>query len=330
MTTTTIRLYTPQDIVGSVPYLLGFTPTESIVAIALAGKRVALTVRLDIEDIYDQAAVDAVLSAIRNAEATDLIIVGYSVNEELVELATLRAMGVLTDDAVLTDRITVTDGRWFCIHGEDGPVESDEATLAGLEFAAAGHDYVDNREAVIQQCTEDPDASTPVGEAITAVLSGATPEPAEMLGAIRNVLGWGGEPSALDYAIASTLMMTPQYRDVVYCTIAPDVFSNTPTLELEAQWLHQAGLGAGFDAADLTAEARQAVESSLLTWARSVPDSHECMTSVLTVVGTIFWCFGDGARASILLQRALNSGHPPLQATLTVFGALSQGINAPR
>lgn len=330
MSTTTIRLSTPADIIGSVPYLLGFTPTESIVVLALAGNRLVVTCRIDIEDIYKPEAVEPITSAMRNVSATDVVIVGYSVNEELVELATLRAMGVLTDDVVLRDRITVTDDRWYNMYGEDGPVESEEAALAGLEFNALGHGHLSSREDLVKGLQEDPDRSGPVSVAIEAVLTGATPGAGEMLGALRNVLGWGDEPSARDYAIASTLMVTPQYRDVIYCTLAPAVFDNTPTLAMEARWMGMAGEAAGFDPADLTDEARRNLQSALLNWAQVVPDAHECMVGTLTVIGTIFWCFGDGTRAGEVLARALNSGHDPLQATLTIYGAVSQGIKAPR
>jgi hypothetical protein len=43
-----IRVTSPTDLIALVPYLLGFTPAESVVLAGLADRRVAITVRTDI------------------------------------------------------------------------------------------------------------------------------------------------------------------------------------------------------------------------------------------------------------------------------------------
>lgn len=332
MTTTTIRLTTPDEIVASVPYLLGFTPTESIVIIVLADRRVALTARIDLDDIYQQATVDAVLSAIKQAGGTSLLIIGYSVNEEHVDLATLRAMGVLTDDAVLHERIIVTDGRWYCDHGEGGDVATDDAALAGLEFAAIGKGYAASRDEVVAECSQDSSVAPAMTHALQAVLSDPTPDPEAMLTAVRNTLGWGEPPTLGDYALAGTLVMTPQYRDMVYKVIAPAMFTEETTLAVDAERLRLAGVSAGdVDGDGLTGQGQDNILARLLDWARSMPDdAGQPTVAVLTVAAVGFWYAGDGTRARTLIERILNSDSEPMQMTLTVFAALSQGVKAPR
>ena len=43
-----LRLSSPADILAAVPYLLGFSPQQSLVVICLHGKEIKLTMRVDI------------------------------------------------------------------------------------------------------------------------------------------------------------------------------------------------------------------------------------------------------------------------------------------
>jgi hypothetical protein len=44
-----LRLTSPEQILTAVPYLLGFSPTQSVVVMSLRGKQIGLTMRLDID-----------------------------------------------------------------------------------------------------------------------------------------------------------------------------------------------------------------------------------------------------------------------------------------
>ena len=46
----TLRISSPSDLIAAVPYLIGFTPAESVVLVGLSGKRVVVTIRIDISD----------------------------------------------------------------------------------------------------------------------------------------------------------------------------------------------------------------------------------------------------------------------------------------
>lgn len=62
METTTLRVSRPRDLLGMVPYQLGFTPTDSLVLISLRGRRrrVGLVLRVDLPDpdggLFDDVA----------------------------------------------------------------------------------------------------------------------------------------------------------------------------------------------------------------------------------------------------------------------------------
>ncbi len=44
-----LRLSSPEQVLAAVPYLLGFTPTHSLVVLSLRGKQIGLTMRLDLD-----------------------------------------------------------------------------------------------------------------------------------------------------------------------------------------------------------------------------------------------------------------------------------------
>lgn len=51
-----LSLRTPEDLLAMVPYLIGYPPEDSLVVIALTGKALGLTARLDLPDHIDQLA----------------------------------------------------------------------------------------------------------------------------------------------------------------------------------------------------------------------------------------------------------------------------------
>src|SRR5882757_8183666 len=53
-----LRLREPGDLIEAVPYLLGFHPRQSLVIIGLARASVALTTRVDLNELPSQCAAD--------------------------------------------------------------------------------------------------------------------------------------------------------------------------------------------------------------------------------------------------------------------------------
>lgn len=109
-----VRLDDPTDLASAVPHLLGFHPTDSVVAIALRGlrERVAFTMRLDlIEPRYDAevAEMTALRMAHAHADAVMLCIYtdGPKGDEELPRRALVEAvhaaLGVPLREALLVD-----------------------------------------------------------------------------------------------------------------------------------------------------------------------------------------------------------------------------------
>ena len=76
----TLRLDNLSDAVEAVPYLLGFTPTESLVAVALSGprERMVFSMRLDLMPAeYDDEVAEAVAARMAHAEAESVMLFIY-------------------------------------------------------------------------------------------------------------------------------------------------------------------------------------------------------------------------------------------------------------
>jgi hypothetical protein len=167
-----MKVSSPGDLLGLVPYLLGFRPSESLVLLLIGAGRVRLTARLDLPrvqlppvdvsrgELTPAAAVPALLGQFRelveqtNADA--MMLVGYSSRPEatrqLLELvaASLEPLGLI-------DALYVDDARWWSVlrpvgdgPGEGTPYDLDshpmaaEAVYAGLT-AAGGRAEIEAR-----------------------------------------------------------------------------------------------------------------------------------------------------------------------------------------
>ncbi|QVQ51903.1 DUF4192 domain-containing protein [Spiractinospora alimapuensis] len=146
--TSTLRLTNPTDLIASIPYLLGFHPHDSLVAVGLNGKEVVFTGRgaLATRDHGPGAVATDLLTAFRNSGCTGAILVGFGTADRVTpcvdaarELFTIRSIQV-------REALRVTDGRYWsyvcdnprCCPPEgtpfDGATSSVPATLtvAGL------------------------------------------------------------------------------------------------------------------------------------------------------------------------------------------------------
>ncbi|MFC4531960.1 DUF4192 domain-containing protein [Sphaerisporangium dianthi] len=79
MTPTPILLTSPDDILGAVPYILGFHPADSLVVIAFAGRgvrgRLRVTTRWDLP--LPPGALDRLVPLLQREEATHTILAGF-------------------------------------------------------------------------------------------------------------------------------------------------------------------------------------------------------------------------------------------------------------
>jgi hypothetical protein len=159
-----IRLTAPSDVLAVVPYLLGFHPQDSVVALLVRRGRVALTARVDLvpPDFAGELAADIGRLADQHG-ASELILVGYGsdaaeVRELLANLADLLEPYGLGD-------VLYADGRlWWslrctasCCPPEGTPYDlSTHAIAATAVYAGLG--CRSDREALAAEVTGPPEA----------------------------------------------------------------------------------------------------------------------------------------------------------------------------
>ncbi len=127
-----LKLHHPSDVLAAVPFVLGFEPANSLVAISLRGRRqrVGLVMRADypsteVLDMFQQAATDMVAHLTRD-EARAVLLIAYPPSEipvgsgrpgdralEILEIAALDA-GIVVREVLL-----VMAGRWWSLHCRD-------------------------------------------------------------------------------------------------------------------------------------------------------------------------------------------------------------------
>jgi Domain of unknown function (DUF4192) len=145
--TRTLHVNGPADLLGAVPYLLGFHPEESLVIIGLNESKVVVTARLDLTDIVGSRVLADTLAAIKRGHATAIVGAVFTEtpvpNQPIGAHLDEQARGVGLD---VVDTLIITRNRWRslrcpdaqCCPPEgtpmpDGPTVLDAAaTYAGL------------------------------------------------------------------------------------------------------------------------------------------------------------------------------------------------------
>ncbi|MDG4795406.1 DUF4192 domain-containing protein [Micromonospora sp. WMMD1082] len=113
-------LTTNDDLVAAVPYLVGFTPTDSLVIVVLDGTQVRLAVRLDLPQLSDLAELAA--EAAQNATiiaryGSAAFLVGYGPADRVASAVALLTTA-LTDTGVdVQGALRVDDERYWCLCG---------------------------------------------------------------------------------------------------------------------------------------------------------------------------------------------------------------------
>lgn len=157
MTTTTMHLRSPGELIAAVPFILGFEPAGSLVAIALKDGRVGLTSRIDLPD----TAVDALMPALRRKAPDHVILIGYQdATGAAVPVLDAFAAALTNEGIGIRDRLLVAEGRWrslectndACCPPEGTPLDLDEAaTAVASEFVGQGIAPLPDRAALAVQ-----------------------------------------------------------------------------------------------------------------------------------------------------------------------------------
>lgn len=117
---TVLRVREPGDILGVVPYLLGFHPSESLVVAFVRDRRIAVTARIDLAATADlEGLLDQLEPVSQQVGSRSVVMIGYSADEGVRGL--VRDLVDLVPWEVL-DALAVSGERWWsvCCDGDQG------------------------------------------------------------------------------------------------------------------------------------------------------------------------------------------------------------------
>lgn len=224
-----LRASSLTDLLQLVPYLLGFHPTESVVAVLLHRRRVLLTARVDLGPPLSGLA-DQLARVTTRHHATGVLLAVYT-ESPVAALAALDAM--VGDDRLppVIDAVHVDAGRWWShLHGGhpdgerlDGGHLAAEAVFAGLTAEA-------DRSRVVAPAARPPadrlaELAAPLAEQVELV-SSWTPQ-RRRDEAVRQVTAWltGSQPvipATEDLLRLGVLVADLDPRDAVMVLLEPE------------------------------------------------------------------------------------------------------------
>ncbi|MFD2766338.1 DUF4192 domain-containing protein [Micromonospora eburnea] len=110
-----LAVRSPADLIAAVPYLLGFHPTESVVVVALRGRRVVFAARGDLPEpgADPRPAAWHLAQVVARQSTESATVIGFGAAARVT--GAVEAVGAALDEAglLVLDALRVTDGRWW-------------------------------------------------------------------------------------------------------------------------------------------------------------------------------------------------------------------------
>jgi Domain of unknown function (DUF4192) len=112
---TRLKIRQPDDLLAIIPYMIGFHPDESIVAVFVRSGRIVLTARMDLPpEVASDELAERIDALAKRHEAQALALVAYSAAPLPANRMLTRLMDRLSNHE-LTDVLYVGHGRWWSL-----------------------------------------------------------------------------------------------------------------------------------------------------------------------------------------------------------------------
>jgi len=282
-----LAVHTVDDLVGLVPYLIGFHPADSLVVVVLCDGRVEVTARVDLADVVDPDAMAYLFARLfERFPSAEAWVLAYTADEDLA-WDTLAAGAALCGVMRLGRLIHVGDTSWRC-DTPDGDTGGLGISSAAVQAAVIGlplrRSRAELRELVAGPDDREVDELCELFERLATQVAELGPRPARRL--LQRLLRPGGERVRADWVRLAVLAADP---------------------EAVATLL---GSMDAADAAHLVALWTQVVRHCLVPY----------LPNPLGLLGVASWLTGDGAMAVICLERLqLVAPASPMAALLDVI-----------
>jgi hypothetical protein len=293
-----LRISTPNDLVAAVPYLLGFTPTDSLVVIGLRQRRAVFQVRLDLPDEAEcRAMADYIGAVVARQGVSGALIVGYG-SETAVRPAIEEVAATLDSRSIVVqEKLRVDAGRYWsyvcanpdCCAPDGTPIDDIGSSRVAAEATYFGLTTSASRDAIVARLAP---VSGEEAVEVTAAAAGAEGRFARMMAAEQ------GADGAAVAVVAGMLAV-----DEALARVAGGELLSTD----EVAWLALLLVNISvrdyvWDQVGLDLGTHVAVWSEVL---------RRCDPNLAAAPGTLLafaaWRNGEGAVSSIALERALDA-----------------------
>jgi hypothetical protein len=342
--TADITVHGPGEVLATLPYQLGYHPSESVVLVAFAGRRVGLVARCDIPPpaaVPDSVA--ALVAPVLREGFGAAIVVGYESREDDSGPLLVALVEALEAERVrILHVVVVRDGRFYspacpewCCPTEGSPVPEAADVAAVAELVVRGRAPLRSRDDVhglVEPHGDPAVVARLLGRRLRSRGDAAARAWAEVLappvpGSER--LHPGRLPPRV-VADAAAGLADIAWRDGLIGWVAPgvlprDVLRPAVVARLERSLPRWAGMG-GWERIPGPGPARSLLLERLLALCRAVPD--ECPTAaagVCTVAAHVAWADGEGAVTRVALERALRL-EPTYRLAILLAGLVDHGL----
>ncbi|MEU9827665.1 DUF4192 domain-containing protein [Micromonospora chersina] len=304
-----LAVRSPGDLVAAVPYLLGFHPADSVVVVAMRGRRVVFAARGDLpEPGTDPRPPARHLAEVVARQGTDAAtVIGYGPAARVT--AAVDAVGQALDRTglLVLDALRVTDGRWWsylCAEPACCPPEGTPYDPAASEVSAAavfaGQVALPDRAALAAQVS-------PLGGPVRVAMRQATAR------AHRRLAGLADAPSIRSAGVAAVRTAFRRHRrgerlgddEVAWLTV---LLTHLPVRD--HAWSRTDGRDADIS---LWTDVLRRAEPELI----AAPGS---------LLAFAAWRAGHGAVAAVALERVL-AAHPGYSLAVLLDDALRRGLS---
>ncbi|MBA9004328.1 DUF4192 domain-containing protein [Thermomonospora cellulosilytica] len=165
----TLTIRSPQDAVSAVPYLLGFHPAHSLVAVGYAGTGGnTCAMRLDLphpgEADLAHSLADRVAEALTRNGFHHAMLLGYGDAEHVAPVIDVTRRSLEAHGISIQEALRVHDGRWWsylcdnpgCCPADGTPYDISSSIVAA-EATLAGHAAYPDRDALVESVRRLPD-----------------------------------------------------------------------------------------------------------------------------------------------------------------------------
>lgn len=318
-----LRLRTPTDVLGAVPYLLGFHPVDSVVLLGMRARRLVFHARADLpaadasaREILAVATDLATLFAARGIES--VLVVGYGAVERATSMLTEleRAMG--HRGVLVVEMLRTVDGRYWsylCDRPDCCPPDGVAYDVSESEVAAlatlAGCVALPDRETVVRSL--DP----PVGAALTAIAEATDRAGDRLLGLLTGEHGSASVEAAGSALVAEAFLRYGAGGRLTDDELAWLTMLLTLNQVRDATWQR------------IDADGPDDLETHGRLWSDVL---RRCDPTMAAPPGLLLaytmWQAGDGVRAAVAVERALTAD-PGYEGARLMAEVISRGLPPP-